>query len=65
MFPSISAEMARRNMTQKQLALKLNVSAKTVGNWMSGRTEIPASKLQAMARMFGCTIDYLLATEQT
>ena len=30
---------------------------------MTGRTEIPASKLLAMSRMFGVTIDYLLGAQ--
>ena len=64
MFPSISAEMARHQMTNKTLAEKLGVSEKTVSNWRGGRTEVPASKLLAMARLFNCTVDYLLATDQ-
>ena len=64
MFPNIKAEQARHNKTNRQLAIDLSVSEKTITNWMAGRTEIPASKLLAMSRMFGVTIDYLLgATE--
>lgn len=63
MFPSISAEMARNRMTNKTLAQKLGVSEKTVTNWKTGKTEIPASKLLAMSRLFNCTTDYLLATD--
>lgn len=63
MFPSISAEMARHKMTSKILAEKLGVSEKTVSNWRNGRTEVPASKLLAMSRLFNCTVDYLLATD--
>lgn len=60
MFPNIKAEQARHNKTNRQLASDLSVSEKTITNWMTGRTEIPASKLLAMSRMFGVTIDYLL-----
>lgn len=63
MFPSINAEQARNNITNKQLAEKLGVSDRTITNWKSGRTEIPASKLLAMSKMFNCTTDYLLATD--
>ena len=63
MFPSISAEMARHRLTNKALAEKLGVSEKTINNWKSGRTEIPASKLLAMSHLFNCTTDYLLATD--
>ena len=60
MFPSITAEMARNNYTNKTLAEKIGVSEKTISNWRCGRTEIPVSKLLAMARLFGVTTDYLL-----
>ena len=60
MFPSISAEMARNNYTNKTLAEKIGVSEKTISNWRCGRTEIPVSKLLAMARLFGVTHYVLL-----
>ena len=63
MFPSINAEMARNRFTNKTLADKLGVSEKTVTNWKNGRTEIPASKLLAMSRLFNCTTDYLLGAK--
>jgi transcriptional regulator with XRE-family HTH domain len=55
--------MARHKMTSKILAEKLGVSEKTVSNWRNGRTEVPASKLLAMSKLFNCTVDYLLATD--
>ena len=63
MFPSISAEMARNNFTNRSLAERIGVSEKTVSNWRCGKTEIPVSKLLAMARLFGVTTDYLLGVE--
>ena len=60
MFPNINAEMARNSMTNKKMADKLGVSEKTVTNWKTGKTEIPASKLLEMSRMFGVSTDYLL-----
>lgn len=60
MFPNINAEMARNGMTNKKMADKLGVSEKTINNWKSGKTEIPASKLLEMSKMFGVTTDYLL-----
>lgn len=63
MYKNINAEMARRNMTNKQLADNLGVSEKTISNWKAGRTDIPSSKLINMTRMFGCTADYLLGNE--
>lgn len=63
MFPSISAEMARNNFTNRSLAERIGVSEKTVSNWRCGKTEIPVSKLLAMARLFGVTTDYLLGVD--
>lgn len=63
MFPSINAEMARNNFTNKSLAEKIGVSEKTVSNWRCGRTEIPVSKLLAMSQLFGVTTDYLLGVK--
>ena len=60
MFPNINAEMARNNLTNKTLAEKLGVSEKTVSNWRCGNTEIPVTKLLAMAHVFNVTTDYLL-----
>ena len=63
MFPNINAEMARNNMTNKKMADKLGVSEKTISNWRSGNTEIPASKLLEMSKMFNVTTDYLLGVQ--
>lgn len=60
MYPSINAEMARNNLTNKTLAKKIGVSEKTVSNWKCGRTDIPSIKLIEMSRLFGVTTDYLL-----
>ena len=63
MFPNINAEMARNCYTNKTLAENLLVSEKTISNWRTGKTEIPASKILAMSRLFNCTVEYLLATD--
>ena len=47
-------------MTRVDLANKLGVSYSTMKSWMSGRTEIPCSKLIEMSKMFNVTTDYLL-----
>ncbi len=60
MFPNIDAERARSGMTRVDLANKLGVSYSTMKSWMSGRTEIPCSKLIEMSKMFNVTTDYLL-----
>lgn len=59
MFPNIDAERARLGLSRVQLAKHLNVSVSTFKNWMHGRTEIPASKVVEMAKLFNCSTDYL------
>ena len=54
MYPNIDAERARNGMSKAMLAEKLGVSYSTFKSWMTGKTDIPASK------MFNVTSDYLL-----
>lgn len=63
MYPNIDAERARNRLSQQDLCEKLQISTRTFRNWMSGKTEIPANALIAMANIFGCPIDYLLAKD--
>lgn len=64
MFPNIKAEIARNDMNYRSTAAELGVSVNTLKNWLSGRTEIPASKILKMARLFNCRTDYLLGYEK-
>lgn len=59
LYPNIAAERARNGMSLKDLADKLGVTRKTIYNWQASG-HIPADKLEKMAEMFNCTIDYLL-----
>ena len=61
-YPNINAERGRRGLTMEALADRLGVTRKTLYNWMAhGR--IPQSRLEAMADLFGCPVDYLLRRE--
>jgi len=59
-YPNIEAERARTGMTKIALAAEIGVSPDTMKNWQSGKNEIPASKIVAMADLFKVTTDYLL-----
>lgn len=59
-YPNIEAERARAGMTRGGMAAAINVSTDTVKNWQSGRTEIPVSKIVALADLFNVSTDYLL-----
>lgn len=60
MLKNIEAERARAGVSRLELSEKLGVSYSTIRNWLSGKTMIPSDKLTEMARMFGCSTDYLL-----
>ena len=62
-YPNINAERVRNGLTLGELAAKLGVTRKTVYNWMS-HGNIPQSKLEVMADLFNCSVDYLLQTNE-
>lgn len=57
---NIKSERNRANLTQKDLAEKLNTSEGTVRDWEKGRRTMPSNKLLEMSAIFGCTTDYIL-----
>ena len=62
-YPNIEIERIRANYSQEELAEKLGVERKSYYNWlMNGK--IPATVLVALAKMFGCSIDYLLGIDK-
>lgn len=61
-YPNIAAERAKRKMSVEKMASVLGVTRKTVYNWETSGN-IPQRKLEQMADLFGCSIDYLLLTE--
>lgn len=60
MLNNIEAERVRYRLSKEELAKRLNVSVKTYYNWVNEETDVPATKLLIMSRMFGTDIDYLL-----
>lgn len=49
-----------QNMTQTELADKMNVSFQAVSNWERGNSMPDISKLPQLASVFGCSVDELL-----
>jgi transcriptional regulator with XRE-family HTH domain len=62
LYPNIEAERARKGITLENLSELLGISRKTFYNWVY-KGNIPQSKLEAMANLFGVSVDYLLASE--
>ena len=51
------------NMTQLELAEKLNYSDKTVSKWERGESSPDITVLVEIAELFGVTLDYLVRSE--
>lgn len=53
------------NMTQMELADRLNISFQAVSNWERGNSMPDISKLPELAELFGISIDELLGKNQS
>lgn len=56
----IRALRTEAGIKQIDLAQRLNVGQNTISNWENGKTEPDTEALQAMATIFGVSIDYIL-----
>ena len=52
-----------KNLSQMQLANKLNVSQSAIAKWELGKTEPTASAIILLAKFFGESTDYILGLE--
>lgn len=52
-----------KNLTQKQIAEKLNINSVTYLHYEKSQREPPLSLLADMAKYYGVTVDYLLGLE--
>ena len=61
MMVKISIKAARVNagLSQKEVADRLGVSNKTIGNWENGITYPPADKIQEICELYGLSYDNL------
>jgi len=59
----ISELRKQKNMTQMELADKMNISFQAVSNWERGNSMPDISKLPELAKILGVSIDELLGTE--
>ena len=50
-----------REMTQEELAAKLNVTRQAVSNWETGKTQPDVETLSSIAEVLGVTLDDLIA----
>lgn len=59
-FPNIEAERLKTGMSKAGMANAIGVKPETISRWQSGQSEIRASKIVALADLFGVSTDYLL-----
>ena len=53
-----------KNLTQKDLADQLHVTFQTVSKWEGDTNEPDITTLKELAKLFGCSFDYLLSDEE-
>lgn len=56
---SIRAARVNVGLSQKEAAVRLGVSNKTLGNWEKGITFPPADKIPAICELYGVSYDHL------
>ena len=60
MFPNLSAELARKKMSMKDLSEETNIGYESMKNKMKGKTEFTCAEMNSIKKVFpGCTMDYL------
>ena len=56
---NIEAERGRLGLTKEEISSRLGITSKTYNHYISG-SPIPSDVLERMARLFNCSVDYLL-----
>ena len=54
-----------KGLTQKDLADQVHVTFQTVSKWEKDENEPDVSTLRELAKLFGCSMDYLLSEDET
>ena len=53
-----------KELTQKDLADKLHVTFQTVSKWENDENEPDITTLKELAKLYSCSVDYLLSEEE-
>lgn len=54
---SLKAARVNANLTQKEVARKLDISDVTVINWENGKTAPTVKQIYSLCSLYGCTLD--------
>lgn len=66
MYAVIDSERARNDLTVAQMCEAIGVdSEKTYRTWRSELKPLPSGIIVQMARLFGCSVDWLLGLSET
>ena len=57
---TLKAARVSKDLTQAQAAKDVGVSATTIVNWETGKTEIPAGKFLQMCSLYGVSANDIL-----
>ncbi len=60
MHPRIRAERVRLGWSQENLARILFSNQSSISEWERGERRVPDEMAREMARLFGCSVEYLL-----
>ncbi len=59
-FPEwAKAQLKKRSMLQKQLAIDAKLNECTLSRWITGNRDIPLKSLIKIANCFGCHIEFV------
>lgn len=61
----LSILLEKKNITQRELAEKINVTEVTISRYLSGERSPRIEIVSKIAEFFGVSIDYLLGKEET
>lgn len=61
---SFFKQRKKAGLSQEQVAEALGIKAASVCQWETGKTLPNAQKLPQIAKLYGCTVDELLAEDE-
>lgn len=60
---SLAAARVNAQMTQEEVAKKMNVSKNTVVNWEKGKTEPSISQSKQISKIYNMPLDYIFCQQ--
>ena len=62
---SLAAARVNAQMTQEEVAKKMNVSKNTVVNWEKGKTEPSISQSKQISKIYNMPLDYIFLSTKS